>query len=413
MATVLTLRFEFRVNNTLTDPTALVLSDSTGAYGIRKTGGVNVLAAATDISGGQISTGVYEYEFTEANGAAYEQAYTSYIKATYDSLDYYFDEDHAAVSEPGASILTTYGTLLEEIGEDRYGIRTGFSSEQTSKITRCMKHGLNRVYAAHEWSFFRPNEPLTTSSPYDTGTVTIVDGVVTLAVGTFPSWAALGLIKVDSSYYRVDTRDSDSQVTLQDTSLDADAGSSYELSQVEYDLPTGFESIENELTYQVGDSSIYPPIEMRHDVQIRTWQQDNPYTDRPRYFSIRMAHFDATVGSRRRISFYPLANAAYVIKARMTLKQTMLDSTNQYPVGGEQLSQLIVEACLAAAEAIYDESFGVHEQRYLEMLPLAIAADQRASSPTSLGGDAPQSERGHSGSRAARMGSISLNGDTL
>ncbi len=112
MATILKVRHEFTVNGNLTDPTAIALADSTGTYGIRKTGGDNVIVADTAMA--KISTGVYEYNFTEANGAEYDQAYTSYVKVTYGGTDYYDDEDHAAVDEDdAASYSTDYVTNLE------------------------------------------------------------------------------------------------------------------------------------------------------------------------------------------------------------------------------------------------------------------------------------------------------------
>jgi len=311
----------------------------------------------------------------------------------------------------------SYSDLLERIGHYLFGIRSGYSTDQTDDIEECMKDGLRDVYSANDWSFFKPNKYITTTAPYDTGTVTIASGVVTLAVGTFPSWAAVGLLKVGEEYYEIDTRDGTNQITLEDTSVDADAGTSYELSRLEYDLPTGFESIENRLSYQPGQSDFYPPIERRNDDYLREKQQDDPYTDRPLYFSIRTVEFDPTVGSRRRISFYPLADAAYIISARMTLRPVFIDATNQYPVGGEILSQLIVEACLAAAERNYDERESIHTKRFQELLPLSIAADLEASAPTQLGPDASKSETETETkdirSRSILCGDLSLDGETL
>jgi hypothetical protein len=97
----------------------------------------------------------------------------------------------------------------------------------------------------------------------------------------------------------------------------------------------------------------------------------------------------------------------------------MIDSTNQYPVGGETLAQVILEACLAAAERNYDEQAKLHRERFLELLPLAIQADMDKSSPTSLGGDAPRGESRGWGmcdydlARALRIGELTLDTDTL
>ncbi len=317
-------------------------------------------------------------------------------------------------------LTVSYDTLLAEVGEQLFGIVTGFVSEQTRQIERCMKHGLNDVYSAHPWSFFRPIREITTTAPYSTGTITIVAGVVTLAGGTWPSWAALGVLKVDNNYYDVDTRDSNSQITLEDVSIAASAGTSYQLGRQEYDLPVGFEaiSVDSDLNYEPGQSQCYPAVKQRADRTIRGMQQGEPFYARPLYYSVRTVEFDPTVGSRKRLAFYPTPDLAYVLKVPMILRPTMIDATNKYPVGGETLAQLITEACLAAAERDYDEQPGRHTQRFIEMLPLAIAADMEKSSPTSLGPDMPRGERqrgfyDYESWRSSLIGGIRLDGDVL
>jgi hypothetical protein len=66
-------------------------------------------------------------------------------------------------------------------------------------------------------------------APYNTGTVTIVDGVVTLAGGTFPSGAAEDRLVVNGDTYTVATRDSDTQITLDNLTVDVGAGAAYSL----------------------------------------------------------------------------------------------------------------------------------------------------------------------------------------
>ena len=307
----------------------------------------------------------------------------------------------------------TYATLLERVGHFLFGLRTGYSADQINDIEECIEDGLQKVYTAHTWSFFRPIETITTTAPYATGTITVASGVVTLSDGTFPSWAAQGVLELDDDYYEVDTRDGDTQITLEDTSVTDAVASTYELGRLEYDLPATFEAIEGDLIYEPGQSDFYPPVRQRHDDQIRRLLQDDPYYDRPVYYGVRTVEFVQTVGSRRRLTFYPTADAAYVLTARMKVRPLMIDATNLYPVGGETLAQLITEACLSAAERNYDEQGKRHTEQFLEMLPLAIAADQLATSPMQLGPDAPAGEDTDTVSRSVRMGAISINGVEL
>ena len=97
----------------------------------------------------------------------------------------------------------------------------------------------------------------------------------------------------------------------------------------------------------------------------------------------------------------------------MRLRPTMLSQTDEYPVGGEQLSQLILEACLAAAERLYDDSESVHTKRFNELMPLAIQADYETSSPRTLGPDSPRGGNGTQLSRRALMGSVTFSGTEM
>ena len=317
-----------------------------------------------------------------------------------------------------AAMTVSYTNLLARVGRFLFGQRSGYSDSETSDIEDCIQDGLRTVYAAHDWSFFKPVKDITTTAPYTTGTITVVNGVVTLATGTFPSWAADGLLKADNGYYSVATRDGDSQVTLDDTTLDADAGTTYELARPEIPLDASFEAIagDSDLTYYPDQNELYPPVRMRHDSAIRTWQQDDPYFDRPIYYSVRTVEFDSTVGSRKVLAFYPAPDAAYILRVPMILRPTMIDADNPYPVGGETLAVVITEACLAAAEHNLDDAEAVHNKRFVELLPLAIRADQEKSSPTSLGPDAPRTGNFSTSNywlRSARIGAVSLDGTTL
>lgn len=317
-------------------------------------------------------------------------------------------------------MVASYSSLFERVLHYLFGIRTGASADQTDDVEDCIKDGLRRVYASHEWSFFRPIEDVTTTPPYTTGTIAVVDGVVTLTAGTFPSWAADGTLKASNSYYSIASR-APTQITLNDTTVDIDAGTSYELGRPEIPLAASFDAVANDsdLTYYPDNNEIYPPVRQRHDQAIRTWQQDDPSFDRPVFYSVRTVEFDPTTGSRRSLAFYPTPAATYVLRVPMLLRPTMIDAVNEYPVGGEQLSQVILEACLAAAEHNYEEREHVHESRHLELIKLAIQTDQERSSATSLGGDDPRRERGYGNYydeywlRSSRIGGLTLDGDSL
>ncbi len=72
-------------------------------------------------------------------------------------------------------------------------------------------------------------EETDTDKAYSTGTVAIVGGRVTLTGGTWPSWAADADLTVNGVRYTVKTRDSGTQLTLDNASVSAPAGAIYRL----------------------------------------------------------------------------------------------------------------------------------------------------------------------------------------
>lgn len=316
----------------------------------------------------------------------------------------------------------TYSGLVERVGHYLFGIRSGFSADEASDIADCIKDGLQRVYSSHDWSFFRPVVELSTIAPYSTGTITVASGVVTLAGGTFPSWSAKGILRVNSKYYSVASRDSDTQVTLNSSGVTVSDAAAYTLACPEIDMPASFDAIDNdaEINYLPSESQWYPPIRPRGDQWIRRMEQANPEFGRPIFYSVRTVEFDPTVGSRRVIALHPVPDETYSMRAKLVLRPVMIDAVNEYPIGGEMLSRVILEACLAAAEHNFEEREHVHEKKFMEDIAVAIRNDQMRSSPASLGPDAP---RGVSGKfsvfdydyhwREQRIGGLTLDGEEL
>jgi hypothetical protein len=69
-----------------------------------------------------------------------------------------------------------------------------------------------------------------TLPPYTTGTIGIVDGVVTLTGGTWPNWAAGAALTVAGNTYTVNTRNSATGLTLTNLTIDVTAGETFSLA---------------------------------------------------------------------------------------------------------------------------------------------------------------------------------------
>lgn len=251
------------------------------------------------------------------------------------------------------STQVDYFLLRERVGHYLYGIRTNFSTDQLTDIDDCIGDGLRRVYAIHNWSFLRPLEDVTT------------------VIG-------------------------ESEIAL-DAAFDAVANDS-------------------DLIYYPSAESWYPPVKWRHDSTIRQLQGSNSENGLPAYYSVRTVVFDPEVGSRKRLVLYPTPDKVYTLRVPMILRPVLLDETNLYAIGGEVLSPVMLEACLAAVEHNFDDREHIHEKRFMEMIALAIRDDQERSSATSLGRDAPTVRYGRPSPyhlREQRIGTVSIDGDAL
>lgn len=94
----------------------------------------------------------------------------------------------------------------------------------------------------HEWNYFRRTVTIRTEAAYATGTIAYDASTraVTLSDGTWPANAALGWLRVGDDHWFVESRDSDSQVTLRAEGAPAAnvaAGTSYEWYRESYPLP--------------------------------------------------------------------------------------------------------------------------------------------------------------------------------
>jgi len=156
-----TVKATFRVNGVPTDPTSAVLSDEAGDFGIKRddTGAV-VVAAETEMS--REAEGVYSYTFTATEGVAY----TAWVQFEYGESKYWSEHDFPAITpaEESGTTSVSFTELRERVSRFLFGARSiePLSADQVDDIDACIKDGLQAVYSAHRWSFFRPRQSITT-----------------------------------------------------------------------------------------------------------------------------------------------------------------------------------------------------------------------------------------------------------
>jgi hypothetical protein len=291
------------------------------------------------------------------------------------------------LSESGLSI--GFPDLKSEVGFHLgygRGVVKAWSADELSEIEVIVHSGVRRVYyppavsdqlAGYDWSWLKPTTTLSIQGKYNIGTVTVASGVVTLtAAGTFPSWAASAEFLVDGTWYTVDTRDGDNQITLDDTSVDADALSTYSLNQIYYDLPDDFGRFASTLHYE--------PDQYRSSIQIIAVSQllqmrsSTNLTGNPKYAAVRFkSATPAAIGSRQEVLFFPIPDESHTLFYEYEAYSGALTDSLPYPLGGMQMAELYIASCLAVAESRLDDAPGVHNADFSRLLVDAIVRDRK------------------------------------
>lgn len=101
----------------------------------------------------------------------------------------------------------------------------------------------------------------------------------------------------------------------------------------------------------------------------------------PQYFSVRAKPTPLGGKTGYEVVLYPTPDASASLTYKYSVTPPDLDDTNPYHLGGAQLSEVVLEACLAEAEKMLDDTEGLHEKRFRELLAAAIEADRKLAKP--------------------------------
>ena len=181
--------------------------------------------------------------------------------------------------------MTTYQDLIEHLLS--YG-GTDATRAASQQHRRAVQLAYGSIATRHQWGYFWTLGRVVTSAPYTVGTIAfdLTGGAnerqLTLTDGTWPSWAAQGVVRVADAHYQVATRVSDTILTLAADNSPADdinAGTTYQLVRDSYQLPLEFLGGDEAV---IGQGSI--ALEYRHP---REWATERrfPGLGVPAWFS--------------------------------------------------------------------------------------------------------------------------------
>lgn len=298
-----------------------------------------------------------------------------------------------------ANLAVDFAYLKSRVGTFvGYGSSSDWSADQEATLEQIVNDGyrtwLDAPYEpgkVHKWSFLEPRATLTLTAPYTTGTIGITAGVVTLTGGTFPSWAAQGLLSVEGGTYAISTRDGNTQVTLVDTSVSLTSGSAYSLLRETYDLPTNFGGFgDGPIVNKSENIAGCKEIERVSESQIRAEREYSTFVSWPRmaaHFFKEVVDNNSTAYQQQVVEFYPPADRAYVVEyTYVVLNNGLDDTTNTKPLGNQRYHDSLIAAVLAEAELqVFDGQSRHWQDRFRSSLAQAVQYDLLTSQPRTYG----------------------------
>lgn len=282
-----------------------------------------------------------------------------------------------------ASLSITNTEIKERLamlmGVSRTEANWAGNSTILADVNRIIRAGRRKFFSAYDWSFLEVRHDIAIPAPLKTGTIAIVNGVVTLTGSTFPTNTANQYLFANGSLYQINTRDSTTQLTLLDLTINLPAGTKYVLYYARFALPSNFAAlvgpftIENsQIAIELQELPVIPEHQVRGLLSKRT-----AYAAQPKAFSIFHIVNSETGIATHFINLYPFPDVAYFATARIRVSpgDSLAESGDVF---GAEYSELMLEAILSACEQIYNDSAGLHTDLFVRMLPDFIRKDKIA-----------------------------------
>lgn len=208
-------------------------------------------------------------------------------------------------------MIVTFDDILDHL-LDYSGSDTAASA--TARHRRAIQNAYQLLPTRHDWSYLRGIMRVTTVAPYDTGTIAYDytgganERMVALTGGTWPAWIASGYLLIANVPYRVESRISDTIITLAEQSAptaDIAALTEYQALQDQFPLPADFIAGDEAVVNEVGTLMQYT-----HPREWSSQRRMNSGTGQPVLYT-----YLGTTSPRGRISIaiWPPSDAAYVI----------------------------------------------------------------------------------------------------
>lgn len=158
----------------------------------------------------------------------------------------------------------TFNDLVEHVLDAHSLERTAAMNLRSAR--RAVIEAYRYLTTCYDWSLYVTKYILPTVASQSSSTITFdytggaYERMLTIAAGTWPSWAAFGKIIIDGVHYDVEDRKTSTIITLTAASTptaDVAAGKSYKIYRSQYPLPVNFRNMTRMLD---ADSDLVIPI---------------------------------------------------------------------------------------------------------------------------------------------------------
>jgi len=249
-------------------------------------------------------------------------------------------------------------------------------------VRATIRAGLRRAFFptqgefTYQWRWLEKHASLNVPAVFESGTIAVSNGTVTLTGSTWPSWVEDGFISVDGHVLFITAELTTTTASTSNTQLVVNAGSTYKLYRYRYPLPADFGEWLGGVVYANGTESRMLAGSSESEIRLRYAVGQG--------LNARTTHFALTTtpdASGWYVMLWPVPEPnAFIQGTYLSVPDDNLPADLNSPGSVVQVAPIYADvflnAILAAAEAYANDTAGIHEQRYQEALVKAIAHDR-------------------------------------
>ena len=155
--------------------------------------------------------------------------------------------------------------------------------------------------------------------------------------------------------------------------LRKEAELSFESGVWTYDLPTDFKRMYRKVIYSPNDR--YPPIarvSVGQVMEYRMWQEAASY---PILCAVQAGEYTVDAAQTKQLIVAPTPSQEYTVNYTYVMNPEFPTEESHYFVGDAQISEAILQSCLAIAEQQEDERMGVQTNLYVQIVNRMVQDD--------------------------------------